>query len=399
MDFDFNQDQVALRELAREFLSEQCTPAHVRAMMDDETGYDDRMYRQMAEMSLLGLTIPERFGGSEMGMVEQAIVLEELGRVAYPGPFVASAVLATSALMASGDEAAMARYLPGIATGELTMSFAFLEDTVSWGPEAVAMVAAPDGDGYRLDGVKRFVPFGHAVDVILVVARIEPGSGPEGISLFAVPRESAGLTVTPQVMFDLNAKTSELRFDGVRLPAAALVGTAGGAWATVETTLRRAAVAACAEMLGAARTSLEMTVDYAKVRKQFGQPIGSFQAVKHTCAEMLEAAENAHSATYYAAWALDADAPDAALATSIAKTTVNQAARKVCGDAIQVHGGIGFTWEYDLHLYFKHAKHLEPLYGDADFHRERVLQEVLAGRVATSKSDRRYHYEWGDDDA
>lgn len=380
MDFDFSKDQVMLRDLAREFLSEQCTSDHVRAMMDDPAGYDDAMYRQMADMSLLGLAIPEQYGGSGLGMVEQAIVLEEMGRVAYPGPFVASVILAATALKASGDEAAMARYLPGIATGELKMSVALLEDGLAWGPEAVAMRAESDGDGYVLSGTKRFVPFGQVADTIIVVART--GDGDDDISLFAVPRDAAGLTVEPYGLFDLNSKTCALHFDGVRLGSDSLVGTLNGGAAALDAMVQHAAVAACAEMLGCARKSLEMSVDYAKVRQQFGQVIGQFQAIKHKLAEMLELVENAHSATYYAAWALDAGAPDARLAVSVAKSTVNEAARRVCGEAIQVHGGIGFTWEYDLHLYFKRAKYLEPLWGDTAWHRERVLVEALAGRVA-----------------
>lgn len=380
MDFDFSKDQMLLRDLAREFLSEQCTTAHVRAMMEDPAGYDDGMYRQLAEMSLLGLAIPEQYGGSGLGMIEQAIVLEEMGRVVYPGPFFASAVLAASAISASGDEAAMARYLPGIATGELKMTFAFLEDSIGWDPGAVALRAMADGGGYRLNGHKRFVPFGNVADVIVVVART--GDGANDISLFAVPRDAAGLTIEPNVMLDLTSKTSALHFDNVAVGSDALIGQVNGAAAALDAVDQRAAIAASAEMLGAARKSMEMSVAYAKVRKQFGQEIGSFQAVKHKCAEMLDQVENAHSATYYAAWALDAGAPDAGLAASVAKSTVNEAARKVCGDAIQVHGGIGFTWEYDLHLYFKRAKHLEPLWGDTAYHRERVLDEVLAGRVA-----------------
>ncbi|HET9017054.1 MAG TPA: acyl-CoA dehydrogenase family protein [Thermomicrobiaceae bacterium] len=380
MDFDFTKDQVMLRDLAREFLTEQCTVDHVRAMMTDPVGYDDAMYRQLAEMSLLGLAIPERYGGSGMGMIEQAIVLEEMGRVAYPGPFVPSVVLAATAVTASGDEEAMARYLPGLATGELKMSYALIEDDIGWGPAAVAMRAVPDGDNYRLSGTKRFVPWGNVADVFVVAVRT--GDGPDDVSLLAVPRDTAGLTIEPEVMFDLNSKTSALVFDHVAVPAENLIGSLNGAAPALEAVLERAAVASCAEMLGASRKSLEMAVSYAKVRKQFGQVIGTFQAIKHKLAEMLEAAENAHSATYYAAWALDADAPDRRLAVSVAKSTVNEAARRVCGDAIQVHGGIGFTWEYDLHLYFKRAKHLEPMWGDTDFHRERVLEEVLAGRVA-----------------
>lgn len=382
MDFDFTQDQTMLRDLAREFLTEQCTVDHVRAMMEDPAGYNDSMYRQMADMSLLGLAIPEAYGGSGLGMIEQAIVLEEMGRVAYHGPFVASAVLAANAILASGDENAMARYLPGIATGELKMSYAFLEDAIGWGPEVVQLRATMAGDGYRLDGAKRFVPFGEVADVIVVVART--GDGPNDVSLFAVPTDADGLTIEREVMLDLNSKTSGLRFNGVKVSTDNLIGQLNGAAPAVEAVLQRAAVAAAAEMLGAARKCQEMSVSYAKVRKQFGQLIGGFQAIKHMCAEMLEATENAHSATYYAAWAIDAGAPDAALAVSVAKSTANETARKVCGDAIQVHGGIGFTWEYDLHLYFKRAKHLEPLWGDTDYHRERVLEEVLSGRVAAA---------------
>jgi len=375
VDFDFSEDQIALRNLVREFLTEQAPVAHVRKMMEDPTGYDADLYRRLLD---LGITpFPEQYGGGGLGMVEQAIVLEEMGRIPYPGPYFASVVLAGSALVESGDDNAKARYLPDLGRGALVATLAFLEDAISWEPSAVRLTVARDGDGLRLDGLKRFVPFGQAADVVLVAGR----SG-DGISLVAVPNDTAGVTIEPNVMLDMTSKTATLRFKDARVPAENLIGGEGAAWPALEAAHRVAAVLASAEMLGAARKSLEMSVDYAKVRKQFGQYIGQFQAVKHKLAEMLELVENAHAAVYYAAWALDADAPDAALAASVAKSTVNHAARRVCGDAIQVHGGIGFTWEYDLHLYFKRAKHLEPLYGDTEFHRERVLEEVLAGRVA-----------------
>lgn len=382
MDFDFSEEQGMLRDVAREFLTEQCPPEHARKMFDDPRGYDPAIYRRLAELGLLGLPFPEAYGGAGLGMVDLAIVLEEMGRVAYPGPYVAGVVLAGGALAASGDERAMARYLPGIASGELTASVAFLEDDIAWGPGAIELRATADGDAYRLSGVKRVVPFGGAVDTILVVARTDDGDGPEGVTLLAVPRETAGLTVEPNATLDPNERVATLRFDGVLVPGENLIGAAGGAWPAVEAMLRRAQVAAAAEMLGASRKALEMSVEYAKVREQFGQPIGSFQAIKHRLAEMLEAAENGTSAVYYAAWALDAGAPDAALAASVAKSTLNEASRMITGEAIQVHGGIGYTWEYDLHLYWKRAKHLEPLYGDTAYHRERALQEVLAGRLA-----------------
>lgn len=379
MDFDFTEDQIMLRNLAREFLTEQCPVSHVRAMMDDPQGYDPNIYRQLMQLGML--PFPEEYGGGGLGMIEQSILLEEMGRIPYPGPFFATVVLAGSTIMHSHDDNAKSRYLPDVCNGDLTMTLAFLEDSIGWGPDAVNMSISKEGGFFRLSGTKRFVPFGHTADVILVAAR-SGGTGADGLTIVAVPRDSGGLTITPDVMMDLTSRTSTLAFNDVRVPTENIIGMEGEAWPVLESTLRTAAVAASAEMLGASRKSLEMSVDYAKVRKQFGQFIGQFQAVKHKLAEMLEQVESAHGAAYYAAWALDADAPDADLSASVAKAALNEASRKVCGDAIQVHGGIGFTWEYDLHLYFKRAKHLEPLYGNTEFHRERVLQEVLAGHVA-----------------
>jgi alkylation response protein AidB-like acyl-CoA dehydrogenase len=380
MDFDFTEDQVMLRGLVREFLTEQVPVAQVRAMMDDERGYSQDTYRQFVQLGML--PFPETYGGAGLGMIEQAIILEEMGRIPYPGPYFATVILAGSAIMASGDEQAMARYLPDVCNGDLTMTVAFLEDSIGWGPNEITLAAKKDGDAYVLNGVKRFVPFGHTADVILVAARTGGSDGAEGVSLLAVPRDAAGLRIAKDVIADLTERSATLHFENVRVPAENLLGAEGGAWPAVQTMLQHAAVGASAEMLGASRKSLEMSTDYAKVRKQFGQFIGQFQAVKHKLSEMLVLVENSHGAVYYAAWALDADAPDAALAASVAKSFVNNASRKVCGEAIQVHGGIGFTWEYDLHLYFKRAKYFEPLYGDLEEHRERVLQEVLAGHIS-----------------
>jgi len=380
MDFDFSDDQGMLRDLVREFLTEQSPITHVRAMMDDERGYDPDLYRRFVQLGML--PFPEEYGGVGLGMVEQAIVLEEIGRIPYPGPYFATVILAGSAIMASGDDRAKARYLPDINNGDLTMTLAFLEDSIGWGPDSVALPMTRDGDAYVLNGIKRFVPFGHTADTILVAARMGDDTGAAGISLIAVPRESQGLTAKREMMSDLTERTATLHFDNVRVPAENLLGAEGAAWPAIEATLQAAAVGASAEMLGAARRSLEMSVDYAKVRKQFGQFIGQFQAVKHKLAEMLVLVENAHAATYYAAWALDAHAPDMAMAASVAKSFVNEAARIVCGEAIQVHGGIGFTWEYDLHLYFKRAKFYEPLYGDTAEHRERVFAAALASETA-----------------
>ena len=246
-----------------------------------------------------------------------------------------------------------------------------LDADLDWSPDAIATRAEKTATGWQLSGVKRFVPWGHVADVLLVPAR-----APEGVSLFLVDPAASGLHWSPIMNMDPGHAArppharSRCRAHGRR------AGRAGRRRAPAAAPDRQGAVGAAAEMLGAARRCLDMAVGYAKVREQFGQPIGSFQAIRHKCAEMLLEVENSHSAVYYAAWALDAAAEDAELAASVAKVYVGDASRKVCGEAIQVHGGIGFTWEYDLHLYFKRAKALEAQYGDADYHRELIVRHA-----------------------
>jgi alkylation response protein AidB-like acyl-CoA dehydrogenase len=386
MDFDFTQEQVMLRNLTREFMTRESTPKAVRSFFDDERGFSDATWQQMADMGLQGLAIDAGYGGQGLGMVELALVLDEMGRAAYPGPFFATVVLAAGAIAASGQESQMARYLPDIASGRTKGTLALVDKNLSWTPSSVELRAERRGSDYVLNGTKRFVPFAHAADLILVVARTAPSES-DGTTVFAVPSDTRGISQQPNQEMDRTNRTSTVTFSDVVVPADAVIGEVDRGWAVIGPTLQRAAVAAAAEMLGGSRRCMDMAVEYAKVRQQFGQPIGSFQAIKHMCAEMLLEVENSHGATYYAAWALDAGSPDAALAASAAKAYVGDASRKVCGNAIQVHGGIGFTWEYDLHLYFKRAKHFEPLYGDADFHRERALQLMLE-RTAMEETER-----------
>jgi alkylation response protein AidB-like acyl-CoA dehydrogenase len=302
-----------------------------------------------------------------MGMVELALVLEEIGRHAYAGPYFATVVLAASLIEAGGSEAQKARWLPRIASGDLIATVAFYERDAA---PNVDLLRATVADG-RVRGTKRFVPHAAAAELILVVG--------QGGAIAAVERGAAGLTIEPGETMDATQREATVRLEDA--PAEPLPGGR----AAVETMLRRAAVGASAEMLGAARRSMQMSVDYAKTREQFGQAIGSFQAVKHLCAEMLDEVEHSYAATYYAAWALDAEAEDREIAASVAKSFVSESTRKVCGDAIQVHGGIGFTWEFDLHFFFKRAKHYEALWGDAEYHRERVFdlwtaRQALEGR-------------------
>jgi alkylation response protein AidB-like acyl-CoA dehydrogenase len=383
MDFDFTQEQVMLRDLSREFLGRESTPKTVRGLMDDPRGFSDATWQQMAEMGLHGPTIPEEYGGQGLGMVDLALVLDEMGRACYPGPYFASSVLAAGAIQASGQAEQMARYLPDIAAGRTRATLGLLENALSWQASGVGLRAERSGDGYVLSGVKRFVPFGHVADLVLVVARTS-ADGVDGTTVFAVAGDDSGISVARNVEMDRSNPTATLTFKDVRVSGDSVIGEVDRGWSIVSAVLDRAAVAAAAEMLGAARRCMDMSVEYAKVRQQFGQPIGMFQAIKHACAEMLLEVENSHGATYYAAWASDAGSSDAALAASAAKAYVGDASGKVCGSSIQVHGGIGFTWDYDLHLYFKRAKHFEPLYGDADYHRERALQLTLSRAAAAA---------------
>jgi len=378
MDFDFTEEQTMLRGLARELLAAECSPRDVRTQMDDPTGYSETLWQQLAETGLLGISIDEAHGGQDLGMIELALVLEEMGRAAYPGPFFPTVVLAATALIVGGNRAQLDAYLPAIAEGTLKATLALMEDRLASGPEGIELRARLQGGEYMLTGRKRFVQFAHVADLILVAARTAESPDPShGITIFALDRETAGLSLEPNVQIDMTNKTSTLTLENVRVSQDMVIGQVDGGWKVLEAVLRRAAVAAAAVMLGSARKSMDLSVEYVKVREQFGQPIGTFQAIKHACADMLVEVENAHGATYYAAWAVDAAASDAALAASVAKSYVGEAARKVCGSAIQVHGGIGFTWEYDLHLYFKQAKFLEALYGDAEHHRALVLNAVM----------------------
>jgi alkylation response protein AidB-like acyl-CoA dehydrogenase len=372
VDFAFSSDQQLLRSAARAFLDERCAPAVVRALADDPRGESETLWKEMAALGWLGLALPEADGGSSLGMVETAIVLEEIGRVAYAGPYLPT-VLAGMALARAGSPAQRTRWLPAIAAGQARATVAFLDAPLDWRPEATETRAEPRRDGWALTGVKPFVPWAHVADFLLVPARTS-----DGLSLFLVETASAGLAITPMLAMDLGAGWATVRLDGATAAREVVLGTPGQAGPLLAELLRRGAVGAAAEMLGAARRCLDMSVAYAKVREQFGQPIGAFQAIRHKCAEMLLEVENSHAAVYYAAWALDADAEDRDLAPSVAKAYVSEAARRVCGEAIQVHGGIGFTWEYDLHLYMKRAKALEVMYGDADYHRELIVRRVAA---------------------
>jgi alkylation response protein AidB-like acyl-CoA dehydrogenase len=382
VEFAFSSDQELIRSAARSFLDEHCKPAFVRAMMDDPRGESEALWKELAGLGWLGLPLPEAHGGSGLGMVETAIILDEIGRAAYPGPYLPT-LLGALAVAEAGTPEQQARWLPAVSSGDVRATVALLDADLDWDPGAIATRAErrPDG-GWTVSGLKRIVPWAHVADFIVVPARASERrqgarADADTLMLFLVEPGAPGVTITPLTGIDRTARWASVRLESVPVRADAVLGRPAGGAELMARLLQLGAVGAAAEMLGAARRCLDMSVSYAKVREQFGQPIGSFQAIRHKCAEMLVQVENAHAATYYAAWAVAARAEDAALAASIAKAYVNDAARTVCGEAIQVHGGIGFTWEYDLHLYFKRAKGLEPLYGDGDHHRQLIAGALL----------------------
>jgi alkylation response protein AidB-like acyl-CoA dehydrogenase len=387
-----------LRESVRRFLADRAPISRVRELMETEDGIDRAVWEQAgARLGLLGLAIPEEYGGAGFGFAEQAIVLEELGAALYTGPYLASGVLAATALLASPDEAARRDLLPAIASGEVIATVAFTEDDGSWDPAAARLTAteagATAGGGWRLDGHKSFVLDGGAAGLVLTVA-VANGR----LSLFAVAggavaggpvvrspvvrspvvrspvvRSTAGLTAATLPTLDQTRKLARLEFDGVR---ARLIGSAGDAAAVMDRVLDVAAIALAAEQLGGAQRALDMTVEYAKVRHQFGRPIGSFQGLKHRLADLLLEVESLRSAVTYAASAVAEGSPEVPVLAPLVKAYASETYFHVAAEAIQMHGGIGFTWEHDAHLYFKRAKSTELFLGDASYHRERLATRI-----------------------
>src|SRR3984893_10688747 len=374
MDFAFSEEQEMLRRSTRDFLAKECGSKVVRKALEQTDAYDPALWKKMTALGWTSLGIPEQYGGAG-SFLDLIVVLEECGRALLPGPFFATMGLAVPALIEAGSEAQKKEVLGAIAEGKARATLAFTEPSGRWDAAGITLAATPVGGGWRLDGVKLFVPDAEGADYTVVAARTR-GDGEDGISLFLVKGRPKGMTVAPLKTLDMTRRWDEVRFDGVQLGADALMGAPPQAWPALKRALEWATGALCAEMIGGAQKVLEASTEYAKTRHQFGKPIGIYQAVSHKLADMLVLSESSRSATYYAAWAVDADAPDRSLASSMAKAYVSDAYRKVAGDGIQVHGGIGFTWEHDMHLYFKRAKASEVTLGDATYHRELVAQAL-----------------------
>jgi alkylation response protein AidB-like acyl-CoA dehydrogenase len=369
MNLAFSDEQEELRTAVRRFLAEKSPETEVRRLMETTDGYDPAVWSQMADqLGLQSLTIPEEFGGSGFSYVELVVVLEEMGAALLCAPFFSTVALAANAVLTSGDEGAKKYLLPGIASGETIGTLALTEDNGRWDFGAIECRAEPAGDGWALNGHKTFVIDGHVADLIVVAARSEAG-----ISLFGVKGDAEGLTRTPLSTMDQTRKQARLEFSGT---PAWLIGNGGGADAGLSKTLDLAAVALAAEQVGGAQRVLDSSVEYAKTRMQFGRPIGSFQAIKHKCADMLLEVESAKSAAYYAAWAASEDSDELPVVASLCKSYCSEAFFHAAAENIQIHGGIGFTWEHPAHLYFKRAKSSELLLGDPAYHRELLAQRI-----------------------
>jgi alkylation response protein AidB-like acyl-CoA dehydrogenase len=366
MQFGLSESQEFLKESARKFFAGECSSAEMRRLMETETAYDPALWSKLTDQGYTGITYAEEYDGVGLGKVELMLLMEEAGRALLPGPFFSTVVLAGSVLDAVGTPAQKEKYLAPICRGEARATVAILESSASWNLRDVRLTAANG----KLTGEKLFVSDAGVADFILVVAR-------NGV--FIVDSKANGLKISPMLGMDLTRKLYVLEFKDT--PAGHL-----GPTTNLPRALDIASAALAAELVGGMQRTLDLTVEYAKTRRQFGKPIGMFQAVQHQCADMYLETESSRSAVYYAGWALEENAPDASTAVSIAKMYSSDAARTVGNRGIQIHGGMGFTWENDLHLYYRRAKASENAFGDAIFHRERIASLVIDAPGVTAKS-------------
>jgi alkylation response protein AidB-like acyl-CoA dehydrogenase len=377
MHFAFNDEQEELRRSARAFLREHSYSEAVRRAMESERGYDESVWRQLGrQLGWTGITIPESYGGLGLGYVELVALLEEMGAHLLCSPYFSTICLAANAVLLGSSETQKQELLPAMAAGELTATLAYTEANGHWDARAIEATARRSDNGYVIDGVKTFVPDGHTAAMLIVAARREGSAGEQGISLFAIPADTRGITRRLLPTMDQTRKQAELRLERVEVPSSSLLTEEGAGWPLLARVLDLAAIALSAEQVGGAERCLDMAVDYAGERVQFGRRIGSFQAIKHKCADMLLLVESARSASYYAGWAASVADPELPALASLAKAYCSDAYFRAAAECLQIHGGVGFTWEYDVHLHFKRAKSTETFLGDAARHRELVATRI-----------------------
>ncbi|MFT5445016.1 MAG: alkylation response protein AidB-like acyl-CoA dehydrogenase [Gammaproteobacteria bacterium] len=376
MKFGFTEEQDEFRTVLRRFMEEKSPSTEVRRLMETDEGCNQQVWRQLGqELGLTAIHIPEVYGGQGFGFVELGIALEEMGRTLLCAPFFSSTVLAATAILNAGSEEQKRALLPAIATGETVATLAFTEDNGLWDGTGVELTAIASGDGFLLDGAKSFVLDGHTADLIVVLARRPGTTGDQGLSLFTLEGKAAGLERRLLKSVDATRKLARLEFSSVH---ATLLGEEGAAAAPLAKTLSQAAACLACEMVGGAEKLRESALEYSLMRMQFGRAIGSFQAIKHKSVDMLVDVELAKSAAYYAVDAAAQDDDDLPAVASLAKASASEAYMQAAIDTIQIHGGIGFAWDNDTHLWFKRAKSSEVFLGDPAYHRELMMQHMAA---------------------
>jgi alkylation response protein AidB-like acyl-CoA dehydrogenase len=372
MDLSFSEEQEVLRSSARKFINNEFDMESVLAMWEDERGYTEDVWSKMADLGWMGLRIPEEYEGVGLSFLDLAVLLEEMGRVAMPGPYL-STILAAETIIDAGSPEQKAEVLPRIAGGTMKATLAIFEPDVRCDPSGINLRAESQGEGYLLNGTKLFVPDGHVADLIVLAARTTVGDPPEaGITLFLVDREVAGVSTELLRTMDGGRKQCEVAFENVRIPASKVLGKTDEGWPILKRAMNKGAVALSSEMVGGGEKILEIALEYAKVRVQFDQPIGSYQAIKHKCAQMMMEIEGARSIACYAAFAMDQPGQQADIAASAAKSYCSEMYRKAALEAAQILGAISLTWEHEIHIYLKRAKMNEFAFGDPTFHRERL---------------------------
>ena len=361
--------------MARDFLIDKCPKTLVKEMEEDERGYSPELWREMADLGWMGLVFPEEYGGSDMSFLDLAVLLEEMGRACLPSPFFSTVVHGGLPILSAGSEEQKQKYLPGIASGETIVTLALTEESGQYTASSIETMAVADGDDYVISGTKLFITDASIADYLLCVARTDgKGEDEKGITVFIVDTASPGISCTA-LKTVAGDKQYEVVFNQVRVGKENILGQLGRGWDIVQKVMQQAAVAKCCEMLGGMQRTLEMTVDYAKERKQFDRPIGSFQVIQHYCATMATDVDGSRFGTYQAAWALSEGLPcDKEVA--IAKAWLGEAYGRVATLAHQIHGAIGCTIDHDLQFYTRRGKAAELTFGDGDFHREKVAQAM-----------------------
>lgn len=363
-----------LRDAAKRFLADNCPTKFVRQMMADPTGHDQAFWKKIVELGWPGLLVPETYGGQGGTFLDMTVIVEEAGKALIPGPFFTAALLGVPLVVEGGSEAQKKELLPKMAKGEFIGTLALAEAAGRFDADGIQLKATKSGSDYTLNGEKFFVPDAHVASGIAVAARTG-GSGEKGITIFLVPANAKGVTITQLKTVDMTRRLCHVKFDNVK--AEGTLGKVDGGWPILNRVLNVATSALATEMVGTAQKALDLAVEYAKTRVQFGKPIGSFQAVKHKCVDMMVAVENARSLAYYAAWTVDTNNDEQKTAVPMAKAYASDMAKNVTSEAIQVHGGIGFTWEHDMHLYHRRALAGEANLGNAPVHRETVARTLL----------------------